>query len=130
MTSPPAPKLVRESMIVTFMDLHRYKGDKDAWVNTLVKQTHDRALATAALIGINRLHVHSYWDQFYVNGFCDRPLSLCGPGAPQIDTLKACFEHDYRDNPIAQYTVVIRDQDEEDASLAAWKAEQAKGVPA
>lgn len=126
MTTPPAPKLVRESAFVTWSEARKQGSAVDAWIARWVDATHERALATAALIGIVRPHVHSYWDQYYVCGVVERPMSLCGPGAPQIETWRQCFEHDYRDNPIAQYTVVIRDQDEEDASLAAWKARQAE----
>lgn len=122
-TTAPEPKVVRDLVIIV-ADQILHEADPDGAVAVLVKEVHERALATAALIGITRPSVTSSWDLHFTCSFADYPMRLLGPGAPQIKTWRDCFRHDYRDNPQARYAVVIRDQDEEDASLAAWKAEQ------
>lgn len=114
-------KLVRETAQVSSL-WHREHGD--AAVDTLMEETRTRALKVAAQIGIGKPVVETRWGLHVICGFTDYPMYLCGEKAPQIRTHKDVFHHVWHlDNPVAEYTVTVRDQDEDDERDRRWMAE-------
>lgn len=89
-------------------------GDKA--VDDLITETKQEALRLAAESGITKPMVTEMYDNHFVCGFVERPMSWCGPGHPAPMTWKEVFARDYRDNPLCQYIVIIRDEDREAAA--------------
>lgn len=78
----------------------------------MVADTDSRAFAIAARCEITRPTVRARsYDLDYICGFTDYPMYLCGPNAPRITSFETAFAADYRDNPVARYSITIDDQD-------------------
>jgi hypothetical protein len=99
-------------------------GDKG--VESLIAETDDKAFKMADQTGIRRRNIRRMYDLYFPCNLDEYPMYLLGPGAPQLKMWKDCFEHDYRDNPVCQYQIVIRDQDEEDKLHDEWLTECAQ----
>jgi hypothetical protein len=116
----PYPDIIRESCEADWRTYERY-GKK--WADALVAETDARAFAIVKRLGIARPSVRGrVYDLKYICDFTDRPMYLMGPNAPRITSFKTAFEADYRDNPIASYTIVIDDQDHLDILDREWMA--------
>ena len=125
-------KLIRQSGVIS-ADTYYGKGGLNgkAAVEALVAEVDAKAREIAALHGIKRLHVTTNWGLYVVCGFTDYPMYLCGPGAPQIRTAADVFKHVWHlENPHAEYTVVIRCQDEVDADDIRFYEERADQLAA
>jgi hypothetical protein len=77
----------------------------------LIAESENRAFQMALNQGYVSMGVSRIWDIYYTNSFAERPMSTLGPGVPIPKTLEECWALDPREDPVAMYTVIIRDLD-------------------
>jgi hypothetical protein len=119
MTVPTTePRIVRN---IALLDRARHDTLGATGVVNLEIATEAKARAMAETIGITRPFVMRSWDLHVTNALADYPMYLLGPDAPRIQTAADVFNHVWHlENPIAQFTVTVRCQDELDEADRRW----------
>lgn len=121
---PSPPRIVRETLEVDYAQYRRLgaagmKEIQDGLLRKALRIAKDQ-------LGIIRPHVTTMWC-LATHGDDTYPMYLCGPDAPRSDTPESIFANVWHlENPWAQYTVVVRDQDYLDALDRAAKVEADK----
>lgn len=108
--SRPFPRIVREIACITHEEWLRLGA---TGVAALEKRVTEDALSLARTqLGITNPLLTTFWDLHAVPP-ANYPMYLCGPNAPEIRSPEDVFTKVWHlDNPLAQFTAIVRDADE------------------
>lgn len=100
------PRIVRETHLFSYCSCVGYHEQS---ICDMIATIENRTFQVALQEGYTQMEVSRMWDVYYGDPQ-ERPGWLVGPGAPPPPkSLAECWALDMRDNPVAKYTVVIRE---------------------